>query len=839
MKWKAPRFSVCGCDSLRLSRRWLVSVLITVQLLVSAGATPLFTQNTAESAALLDPGTVPEGVARSDWQGIRAAHEVWRHSFQRVDHGWETRNPGQQWTTAFDERGFLTRPQDGRWTWGLELQGYGFGAHQEGPASPAADARAEGQRLSREWDDTVEEWFVNDRRGLEHGFTVKQRPPQAGRAEDAELVFVLGIRGGLQPRVSADARSVSFHEGAGIAVLHYAGLKVWDARGVILPSRFETGKETNVFRLLVDERGAHYPVTIDPVAQQAYLKPAAVGTTQVRDAFGFSVAISGDTVTVGAPTEDSSTTGVVPNENGAATGAVYVFVRNGGVWTQQAYLKADNNTPGGFGESVAMSGDTIVVGKSREFLPGVSGGVYVFVRSAGVWTQQALLTGSNFISNQRFGSSVAVSGDTIIAGVSQDSYGTTGVNGTPGGVAHYSGAAFIFVRSGGVWTQQAWLKAGNTGAEDQFGITVAISGDTAVVGAALEDSSTNVINGPSDELADNSGAAYVFVRNAGVWTQQAFLKSANSGGSDKFGNSVAIQGDTIAVGAPGESSSATGVNGVPDNNSAGSGAVYIFGRNGGTWTQQAFLKTSNTGEGDLFGTSVALSGDVLVAGAPFEDSSGTTVNSTPNELAAESGAAYVFVRSGGAWTQQAFLKSSGSGPGDSVGSAVAVSGDTAVVSAPGDDSSTTGVNSTPNELAADAGAAFIFSGLGSSAPPVTLQGWRELHFGTTANTGTAANLFDADGDGIPNLVEYGFDLDPTSGASVQLPAVQRAGSGLTVTFTQPAGVSGVTYGAQWSASLLPGSWAAISDTGSGNVHTFTVPAGTGGEVFLRLTVTEP
>src|SRR5690606_29875211 len=143
-----------------------------------------------------------------------------------------------------------------------------------------------------------------------------------------------------------------------------------------------------------------------------------------------------------------------------------------------------------------------------------------------------------------------------------------------------SGAAYAFVRNGTEWTQQAYLKASNTGANDYFGYSVSISGDTIVVGAIYEDSNATGVNGnQNNNGASGSGAAYVFVRDGTTWTQQAYLKASNTGADDYFGYSVSISGDTIVVGAVQEASNATGVNGDQNNNGAsGSGAAYVFVR---------------------------------------------------------------------------------------------------------------------------------------------------------------------------------------------------------------------------------------------------------------------
>src|SRR5262249_30416606 len=161
-----------------------------------------------------------------------------------------------------------------------------------------------------------------------------------------------------------------------------------------------------------------------------------------------------------------------------------------------------------------------------------------------------------------------------------------------------------------------YLKASNTGASDNFGVAVAVSGDTVVVGAAYEGSSATGGNGnQADNTASSSGAAYVFVRSGGVWSQQAYIKASNTGANYIFGYAVAVSGDTLVVGAYQEASNATGVNGNgADNSAASAGAAYVFLRSGTTWSQQAYLKASNTNANDFFGGSVALSGDTLVVG---------------------------------------------------------------------------------------------------------------------------------------------------------------------------------------------------------------------------------
>ncbi len=502
-------------------------------------------------------------------------------------------------------------------------------------------------------------------------------------------------------------------------------------------------------------------------AQQAYLKASNTGA---EDQFGFAVAVSGDTMVVGVPAEDSNAIGVNGNQSDNSapeSGAAYVFVRRGTNWIQQAYLKASNTGAGDFfGWSVAVSGDTVVVGAKWEdsSATGVdgdqndnsatnSGAAYVFVRNGTNWSQQAYLKASNtggsasqFSDGDAFGVSVFISGDTLVVGASGEDSNATGVNGDQSNnSAADSGAAYVFVRNGTTWTHQAYIKASNFGG--LFGFAVALSGDAIVVGAISEGSSATGVNGDQHACcARRSGAAYVFVRNGATWSQEAYLRASNTGGADdqfgsgdQFGRSVGVSGDTAVVGAPHEDSNATGVNGNQGNNSAAeSGAAYVFVRNGTNWSQQAYLKATNTGAIDQFGGALSVSGDTVVVGALADDSSARGVNGNQTDNSAPiSGAAYVFVRSGTNWSQQAYLKASNTEREDQFGYSVAVSEGTVVVGAATEDSNASGVNGNQsNNSALDSGAAYVFTGFCSdpSGPPAIAVQPQDLAMlaGTTA-----------------------------------------------------------------------------------------------------------
>ncbi len=247
--------------------------------------------------------------------------------------------------------------------------------------------------------------------------------------------------------------------------------------------------------------------------------------------------------------------------------------------------------------------------------------------------------------------------------------------------------------------------------------SVAISGETVVVGAALEDSNATGVNGnQANNSAADSGAAYVFTRTGGVWSQQAYLKASNTGGDDEFGRIVAVDGDTVVVGAYREDSNATGVNGDQANNSAiQAGAAYVFTRTGGVWSQQAYLKASNTDGGDRFGWAVAVSGDTVVVGANFEDSNATGVNGDQTNNSTSFWGGLCLYPHGRGLEPASVPQSVQHRGNDEFGSAVAVDGDTIVVGVPREDSNATGVNGNQaNNSASSSGAAYMFHRCGVS-----------------------------------------------------------------------------------------------------------------------------
>ena len=324
---------------------------------------------------------------------------------------------------------------------------------------------------------------------------------------------------------------------------------------------------------------------------EAFIKAS---NTDAEDFFGASIALSGDTLAVGAAGEDSIGIGVPSDNSASRSGAVYVFVRENQTWQFQAYIKASNtDVDDSFGRAIALDGDTLVVGVPSEDSP------------------------SRGINNDQGND-------------------TTGSN---------SGAVYVYVRANGVWSQEAYIKASNTNANDVFGTSVAVNEDTIAIGAPREDSAARQINGDENSQASrDSGAVYVFTRTNKTWTQQAYIKATNTDDFDSFGGDVALNGNTLAVGAVGEDSNQPGVNGngQNDNSASASGAVYVFTRTGEEWTQEAFIKSSNPEGGDYFGNSLALSENTLAVSAPFEDS-GFPEEQADNS-AERSGAVYIFTR---------------------------------------------------------------------------------------------------------------------------------------------------------------------------------------------------
>ena len=319
-----------------------------------------------------------------------------------------------------------------------------------------------------------------------------------------------------------------------------------------------------------------------------------------NDESGYSVAVDGDTIVVGTHQNDADS-----NDNDE--GAAYVFTKPASGWadmTQTAKLTAFGAAAGDeFGISVAVDGNTILVGAHQN--DSDDGAAYVFTKTFTGWadsSETAKLIASDAAADDEFGISVALDGDTAVIGARQDDD-----NGSQ------SGSAYVFTKVSGVWSQKAKLIASDGAANDEFGISVAVDGDTAVIGARQGDT--------------RNGAAYVFTKVSGVWSQKAKLTADDGAADDEFGISVAVEGDTVVIGAYQD-----------DDHGDLSGSAYVFTQDSsGGWRQRDKLTASDGAARDRYGYSVGVSGDTVVVGAYSDDS---------NE--ANTGAAY-FLRNPG-WT---------------------------------------------------------------------------------------------------------------------------------------------------------------------------------------------
>ncbi|MGA2452437.1 MAG: FG-GAP repeat protein [Solirubrobacteraceae bacterium] len=556
--------------------------------------------------------------------------------------GLQAVNPAQGLRVGFSRRGVTVASGGARLS--MALSAYGYASAQVSAA--ATTPRASANRVSYAHG-SLTEWFANGPLGLEQGFDVSARPI----AGSGPLTFSLALSGNLAASLQGGSLLL---DGRGVA-LRYGGLLATDARGRVLHSWLELAGDELLIR--VDDRGASYPLQIDPFLQQAEL---SASDGEEGDELGLSVADSEDTIVVGAPFH--------PTGGNMEQGEAYVFARPESGWanaTQTAELISEKGQPGErFGKAVAVSGNTIVVGApDREVITGHNeqGAVYVFVKPASGWAgspkQAAELTAENGEVSEFFGESVAVSGETIVAGAPQRKVG---------GHEH-QGAAYVFTMPKGGWAnmhQTAELTASKGAENDDLGHSVAVSGDTVLAGA------------PGHKVGEHEdqGAAYVFVKPASGWagslTQTAELAAGNGAANDGLGTSVAMSGDTVLAGAPSHK--------VGEHADQGAAYVFVMPASGwaGSLTQTAELTAGNGAANDHLGDAVAVSGDTVLAGAPLR-----TVTNT------RQGAVYVFIMPSSGWTgslnETAELTAGNGNAEDHLGEAVAVSGDTVLAGAPG------------------------------------------------------------------------------------------------------------------------------------------------------------
>ncbi|MDP9920088.1 hypothetical protein J2W24_005770 [Variovorax boronicumulans] len=374
----------------------------------------------------------------------------------------------------------------------------------------------------------------------------------------------------------------------------------------------------------------------------------------IDDEFGASLKLSrdGSVLIVGAPSE-ASVSGDPSDNSQVGVGAAYVFERSGDNWTQQAYLKGSAHR-GNFGRDVSISDDgrTVAVGAPHDVSDVNHGYAYVFQRNGGAWALEARVQAHNRDLGDQFGGAVALSGDgkVLAVGAIGESSGAVG-NGADNS-ALLAGAVYVYGASSGTWTQSAYLKAGTPQAFAFFGNAVALNanGSRLAVGSTGETNAGKNVGGfdPSSPVVQSAGAVFTFTRNADAWPLESYVKASNTHASAVFGSSVALSADgsLLAVGSSGDSADSSGINGNPTpGNTFLSGAVHLYDNRHGSFMHQAFIKAPNVEMADMFGLSVAMSGDgsLLAVGAPREDGGTTGINGNQADNSGpESGAVYLY-----------------------------------------------------------------------------------------------------------------------------------------------------------------------------------------------------
>jgi hypothetical protein len=376
--------------------------------------------------------------------------------------------------------------------------------------------------------------------------------------------------------------------------------------------------------------------------------------------FGSAAALNGSTALIGADGDNSF------------QGAAYLFTKSNGSWSQGQKLTASDGLAGDeFGYRVVLATDTLLVGAFTATVGGNAsqGAAYLFTESNGTWSESQKLTASDGGLFDNFGASVALDGSTLVVGA----------NGATVGGNAAQGALYVFTESNGTWTQTQKLTANDGAAYDNFGLSVALKGSTILVGSPQA-----AIGGHAGQ-----GALYVFAESNGTWSQVQKLTASDGAANSSFGESVALNASTALIGA----------NNATVNGHSFQGAAYIFSESNGTWSQLQKLTASDGAANSNFGSAVALNGSTALIGAD-----GSTVGGNTYQ-----GKAYLFMESGGNWSQSDTFIASDGAVDDYFGAALAWDGVTALISTP---HPTIGGNSYQ-------GAAYFYQQSGTPRPSPT------------------------------------------------------------------------------------------------------------------------
>ena len=594
-------------------------------------------------------------------------------------------NPANVFSATFSPNGLDIKQSMGRSVTNIHWQLRSLERDGGQVEVPAGQRTNSGARIEFARPDLgLTEWFENSSNGLEQGFTFQKSPLSE---HEGDLSLILETGASTRPIADADGTGLTLFDLENGSSMRYEGLKAWDANGDALASKMEVDGD-NV-RIRVSDENAVYPITIDPMFIQSRNLYAADGNN--GDFLGYSVAISGNTMAVGSPYSDPN----ISNQ-----GSVYVYVLNNGSWTFQAKLTAsDAAASDSLGFSVGIYGNTIIAGSHLN--NSAKGAAYIFTRNGTTWTQQQKLVAAEGIANDYAGFSVGIYRDTVVVGAPRRA-----VSG-----ALLQGAAYIFQRTGTVWSEQQRIIASDGAAGDNFASSVAIDQNSIICGAPYKAIGANT----------NQGAAYVFTGGGSTWVQQQKLFDPSGTAGADFGYSVSISGNMSAIGAPFAS----------QGSFVQVGLAYVFSRSGTTWTRSTTLNAPNRTISDRTGAAVAVFGNSVVFTSPnktigindlqgaaytatFDESTsswsaiqqltadeGRSSDQLGNSVAmyggmvvvgdpfddpgvSDQGSVYIYQIRGTVWSQQRVTAGDGVS-GDNLGNSVTVSGDTAVIGAFQDD----------------------------------------------------------------------------------------------------------------------------------------------------------